>query len=51
MITLLVLIGITVAAVIAALVTSFRDGYRQVPAHVWVERPAEPSAAHVSRIA
>jgi hypothetical protein len=31
MITLIVLAGITVVAIVATLVTTFRDGYRSMP--------------------
>ncbi len=40
MITLIVLAGITVVAIIATIVTTFRDGYRSTPEQVWTDRPS-----------
>ncbi len=39
MITLIVLAGIAVVAIIATLVTTFRDGYRSTPDQVWTNQP------------
>ncbi len=44
MITLIVLTGITVVAIIATLVTTFRDGYRSTPDQVWTHQPTGADA-------
>jgi hypothetical protein len=52
MITLIVLAGFTVVAIIATLVTTFRDGYRSMPEQVWTDRVTSvDSPRHVARLA
>jgi len=46
MITLIVLLGITVVAIVATIVTTFRDGYRSTPEQVWT---AQPTSADTHR--
>jgi len=51
MITLIVLAGVSVVAIIATIVTTFRDGYRSLPEQVWNDRSPSTDHRQLARLA